>query len=113
MRCTERPTHLAPTPRAAGGRCRVKRFRVPQFGQGERRGARGGLFGGRSTCADWALRDFKRDAEIGLREIADRSGMEVVVIRPPLVYGPGVKANFLEHDAVVASWCAFAVRCDW
>ena len=37
----------------------------------------------------------KRDAEIGLWEIADRSGMEVVVIRPPLVYGPGVKANFL------------------
>lgn len=37
----------------------------------------------------------KRDAELGLREIADRSGMEVVVIRPPLVYGPGVKANFL------------------
>ena len=37
----------------------------------------------------------KRDAEVGLWEIADRSGMEVVVIRPPLVYGPGVKANFL------------------
>lgn len=37
----------------------------------------------------------KWDAERGLSEIADRSGMEVVVIRPPLVYGPGVKANFL------------------
>lgn len=37
----------------------------------------------------------KRDAELGLWEIADRSGMEIVVIRPPLVYGPGVKANFL------------------
>ncbi len=37
----------------------------------------------------------KRDAEVGLWEIADRSGMEVVVIRPPLVYGSGVKANFL------------------
>ncbi len=37
----------------------------------------------------------KRDAELGLWEIADRSGMEVVVIRSPLVYGPGVKANFL------------------
>lgn len=37
----------------------------------------------------------KRDAELGLWEVADRSGMEVVVIRPPLVYGPGVKANFL------------------
>jgi len=36
----------------------------------------------------------KMDAEIGLREIAQKTGMEVVIIRPPLVYGPGVKANF-------------------
>ncbi|WP_241969894.1 NAD-dependent epimerase/dehydratase family protein [Pseudidiomarina taiwanensis] len=32
--------------------------------------------------------------EEGLREIAARTGMEVTIIRPPLVYGPGVKANF-------------------
>lgn len=37
----------------------------------------------------------KMEAEQGLREIAAQTGMEVVVIRPPLVYGPGVKANFL------------------
>ena len=36
----------------------------------------------------------KHEAELGLREIAAETGMEVVVIRPPLVYGPGVKANF-------------------
>lgn len=36
----------------------------------------------------------KAEAEDGLREIAFRTGMEVVIIRPPLVYGPGVKANF-------------------
>jgi nucleoside-diphosphate-sugar epimerase len=36
----------------------------------------------------------KMEAERGLREIADQTGMEVVIIRPPLVYGPGVKANF-------------------
>lgn len=36
----------------------------------------------------------KMEAEQGLREIAAQTGMEVVVIRPPLVYGPGVKANF-------------------
>lgn len=36
----------------------------------------------------------KTEAEQGLREISARSGMEVVIIRPPLVYGPGVKANF-------------------
>ena len=37
----------------------------------------------------------KYEAEIGLQEIAKDTGMEVVIIRPPLVYGPGVKANFL------------------
>ena len=36
----------------------------------------------------------KREAEQGLRELAVQTGMEVVIIRPPLVYGPGVKANF-------------------
>lgn len=36
----------------------------------------------------------KMEAEQGLREIALQTGMEVVIIRPPLVYGPGVKANF-------------------
>lgn len=36
----------------------------------------------------------KHEAEQGLREIAIQTGMEVVIIRPPLVYGPGVKANF-------------------
>lgn len=36
----------------------------------------------------------KKEAERQLRGLAEDSGMEVVVIRPPLVYGPGVKANF-------------------
>lgn len=36
----------------------------------------------------------KMEAEQGLREIALQTGMEVVIVRPPLVYGPGVKANF-------------------
>ncbi|MDH0057963.1 UDP-glucose 4-epimerase family protein [Stutzerimonas stutzeri] len=36
----------------------------------------------------------KMEAEQGLRELAAETGMEVVIIRPPLVYGPGVKGNF-------------------
>jgi nucleoside-diphosphate-sugar epimerase len=36
----------------------------------------------------------KYEAEVGLRKIAAETDMEVVIIRPPLVYGPGVKANF-------------------
>lgn len=37
----------------------------------------------------------KMEAEIALRELAAEMGREVVIIRPVLVYGPGVKANFL------------------
>lgn len=37
----------------------------------------------------------KMEAEDALRSLAKLTGMEVVIIRPPLVYGPGVKANFL------------------
>lgn len=37
----------------------------------------------------------KMEAEDALRALAQETGMEVVIIRPPLVYGPGVKANFL------------------
>lgn len=36
----------------------------------------------------------KHEAEVGLRLIGDETGLEVVIIRTPLVYGPGVKANF-------------------
>jgi len=36
----------------------------------------------------------KLEAEKGLLQLATETGMEVVIIRPPLVYGPGVKANF-------------------
>ena len=36
----------------------------------------------------------KMEAEQGLRELSAQTGMEVVIIRPPLVYGPDVKANF-------------------
>ena len=36
----------------------------------------------------------KCEAEIALRRIAQQHQLEVVIIRPPLVYGPGVQANF-------------------
>jgi UDP-glucose 4-epimerase len=43
----------------------------------------------------------KWEAEQGLRQIERETGMEVVILRPPLVYGPGVKANFLRLIQVV------------
>jgi len=35
----------------------------------------------------------KLEAEQALRELADRSGLELCIVRPALVYGPGVKGN--------------------
>ncbi|MGD9685434.1 MAG: UDP-glucose 4-epimerase family protein [Desulfobacter sp.] len=43
----------------------------------------------------------KMEAEQNLRRIGDETGLEVVIVRPPLVYGPGVKANFLRMMQVV------------
>ncbi len=44
----------------------------------------------------------KHEAEQLLRQISAETGMEVVIIRPPLVYGRGVKANF----AAMMRWLA-------
>jgi UDP-glucose 4-epimerase len=43
----------------------------------------------------------KWEAEQGLHQIAHDTGLEVVILRPPLVYGPGVKANFLSLLRVI------------
>lgn len=45
----------------------------------------------------------KLEAERALTDIATRTGLEVAVIRPPLVYGPGVRGNFLALMKAVAS----------
>lgn len=37
----------------------------------------------------------KSEAELALHRVALETGMEIVIVRPPLVYGPGVKGNFL------------------
>jgi nucleoside-diphosphate-sugar epimerase len=37
----------------------------------------------------------KWEAEVGLQRLSNETSLEVVIIRAPLVYGPGVKANFL------------------
>ena len=44
----------------------------------------------------------KWEAEQALFRIAAETGLEVVVLRPPLVYGPGVKGNFLRLMNIVA-----------
>ncbi|MDP2143176.1 MAG: SDR family oxidoreductase [Gallionella sp.] len=43
----------------------------------------------------------KWEAEQALHRVAQETGLEVVVVRPPLVYGPGVKGNFISLLAAV------------
>lgn len=45
----------------------------------------------------------KFEAEEILTEVADRTGIQVVIVRPPLVYGPGVKGNFRRIIGLVSS----------
>lgn len=44
----------------------------------------------------------KWEAEQALHRVATETGLEVVVVRPPLVYGAGVKGNFLQMLGAVA-----------
>ncbi len=44
----------------------------------------------------------KREAEAALLALGRETGLEVVIVRPPLVYGPGVKANFRNLVKLVA-----------
>jgi nucleoside-diphosphate-sugar epimerase len=46
-------------------------------------------------CALGAYAQSKLESEVVLRDIAARTGMEWVILRPPLVFGPGVKGNLL------------------
>jgi UDP-glucose 4-epimerase len=45
----------------------------------------------------------KWEAEQALRRIATETGLEVVIIRPPLVYGPNVGGNFLRMLKLIRS----------
>lgn len=53
----------------------------------------------------------KWKAEQALRQLSEETGMEVVVIRPPLVYGPRVKANFLHLFTVVNKSVPLPLAC--
>lgn len=44
----------------------------------------------------------KLEAEKAIRKIEAETGLEVVVVRPTLVYGPGVKANFLNMMKIIS-----------
>ncbi|MFC5430196.1 UDP-glucose 4-epimerase family protein [Paraburkholderia denitrificans] len=47
----------------------------------------------------------KLEAEQALVRFGETSGLDVVIVRPPLVYGPGVRANFLQlMNAIAKGW---------
>jgi len=52
-----------------------------------------------SPVGPYAISKFEAEEE--LHRIAANTGFEVVILRPPLVYGPGVKANFLKLIRIV------------
>jgi nucleoside-diphosphate-sugar epimerase len=53
----------------------------------------------------------KSEAETALLELGQKTGMEIVVIRPPLVYGEGVKANFAALLKLVGKGLPLPFRC--
>ncbi len=57
---------------------------------------KGKPFDENSPCfAEDAYGISKLEAELALRELSETSGMAITIIRPPLIYGAGVGANFL------------------
>lgn len=58
---------------------------------------------GDPPCPEDPYAVSKWEAEQGLWKIAAESGLELVILRPPLVYGPGVRANFLALMRMVAT----------
>ena len=62
-------------------------------GEGTRSGA---SFNGLSPAAPLDPYGIsKLEAEQALHQVSAQTGLEVVIVRPPLVYGPSVRANFL------------------
>jgi len=77
-------------------RCGVKRFIFLSSIQAvaEKTTEGGSVNTKTSATPQGAYGRSKLEAEQFLRGLSMESRMEVVIIRPPLVYGPGVKANF-------------------
>ncbi len=45
----------------------------------------------------------KHEAELGLHKVAEETGMEIVIIRPPLIYGPNAPGNFRSLNRLLMS----------
>jgi len=93
--------HLARSAAAAGVRRLVFVSSVKVLGEGRQRP----YTDDDASAPEGAYARSKYEAEQRLFEIAAETGLELVVLRPPLVYGPGVKANFLRlMETVARGW---------
>lgn len=80
----------------AAARAGVKRFVFVSSVKvnGETTDGRGPFTADEQPAAQDPYGISKHEAEAALRQLAGDASLEVVIVRPPLVYGPGVKANF-------------------
>lgn len=53
-----------------------------------------------APCDPYAI--SKLEAEEALHSVAEKEGLEIVILRPPLVYGPSVGGNFLRVLSLVS-----------
>jgi nucleoside-diphosphate-sugar epimerase len=53
----------------------------------------------------------KAEAEAQLKQMGQETGMEVTIIRPPLIYGPGVKGNFYRLISLVSRGLPIPLGC--
>lgn len=83
---------LARSAAALGARRFIFISSIKVNGETTRPGSPFTAFDAPQPCGAYAL--TKHEAEVGLCEIAEQTGLEIVIIRTPLVYGPGVGANF-------------------
>jgi nucleoside-diphosphate-sugar epimerase len=54
-----------------------------------------------APCDPYAI--SKMETEVALQRIAAEQGLEIVILRPPLIYGPGVAGNFLRLLGLVST----------
>jgi UDP-glucose 4-epimerase len=85
--------HLAEAAAAAGVRRFVFLSSVKAMGESSPRDR--ALTEADTPAPEDAYGISKREGEIALLDVAASSGLEPVILRAPLVYGPGVKGNFL------------------
>src|SRR5512134_2069095 len=111
MRGCDTVVHLANIAHARAGRGELWRVNVEGTARTATLAAGEGLrrfvyvSSAKAGAPDDAYGEAKLAAENALTTVASGTGLELVIVRPPLVYGPRVKANFLAlMRAIARGW---------